>query len=419
MNKNSHIPASSNVIDETQENSGRNSESPDRPYYFIVTFWGVEFRSLFLDVCLASLLAPGNIPALRDKTRSKFIIATTAEDWEAIQSHPLMERLRCQIEPVAQLLPPPTESGNTYVRMSTAHLAGASAARNANACGIFICPDALLSDGAVAWLQDRVDQGCKCVMIPGVRYNQEDILSDLSCDGWLRVGHPLAIPPRALTAIGLRHFHFESARWEWDSPFFDFFPVGTWWKAPLDDGVILHSHSMAPILVDYGRLPDHDTKGLEQWTLDGDYAYRNFGENEDVVLVTDSDDIAYVTLTPKQSRTEPLIVNRNKVTSLRSIHFGPIQDPLRRRLFLTPIRLHTADLTAAWEHKEREVQAELDKILSPRLSLIERARAGSLALDTLARRLGYWKRTFANDPIGFVTRRARKYLRLRRSAQSK
>src|ERR1700761_9260865 len=57
----------------------------DRPFYFIIVLWGRTFRNYFLECCLASLLSPGNIPALNTSTRSKFLIATRPDDWAALR----------------------------------------------------------------------------------------------------------------------------------------------------------------------------------------------------------------------------------------------------------------------------------------------------------------------------------------------
>ena len=61
------------------------SKAADSPFYFIVVVWGEEFRTHFLRFCLASLLSSGNIPALDIARRSKFLLATRPEDWEAMR----------------------------------------------------------------------------------------------------------------------------------------------------------------------------------------------------------------------------------------------------------------------------------------------------------------------------------------------
>ena len=57
----------------------------NRPFYFVVVLWGERFRNYFLDLCLPTLLAPGNLPALATAQRSKFFIWTRPDDWAAIK----------------------------------------------------------------------------------------------------------------------------------------------------------------------------------------------------------------------------------------------------------------------------------------------------------------------------------------------
>src|SRR5271163_4794342 len=65
-----------------------------RPIYFMIPFWGQRYREYFVDLCLPSLLAPNNIPLLRAEDGHRFLVATTREDWEAIEHLPIMDRLR-------------------------------------------------------------------------------------------------------------------------------------------------------------------------------------------------------------------------------------------------------------------------------------------------------------------------------------
>ena len=62
-------------------------------YYLVVTLWGAEFRGYFLDLCLASLLAPGNAPALRSGgDDARLLICTTRADWDEIQKDATFQR---------------------------------------------------------------------------------------------------------------------------------------------------------------------------------------------------------------------------------------------------------------------------------------------------------------------------------------
>src|SRR5437868_15435617 len=72
----------------------------ERPFYFVDSFWGQEFRRHFLRLCVASLLSPGNLPALTGTRASRFLICTTLEDWAAISADPIFRLLASYTEPV-------------------------------------------------------------------------------------------------------------------------------------------------------------------------------------------------------------------------------------------------------------------------------------------------------------------------------
>ena len=56
--------------------------------------WGERFVDKFMNYCLPSLLAPGNIPALARKRKVVHSIVTTEADRERIVAHPAFARLR-------------------------------------------------------------------------------------------------------------------------------------------------------------------------------------------------------------------------------------------------------------------------------------------------------------------------------------
>ena len=138
----------------------------ERPIYFIVALWGATFRELFLKLLLPSLLAPGNIPALVNKSRARFLIATTRSDWTANEDAPLMALLRSHVEVVLIEIPEVAPGEDKYLIMTRAHKLAADSAIEGKAFGMFLCPDTLLSDGAVRSLQERAVAGAKVVLSP-------------------------------------------------------------------------------------------------------------------------------------------------------------------------------------------------------------------------------------------------------------
>ena len=120
-----------------------------KPFYFGVVCWGEEFRTYFLDFCLASLLAPRNIPMLENKTGSRFLICTTADDWAAMREHAMFRLLAKHIEPVwLEIEGFPDERSKMRV-MSDGHRAIAETMHGARVYGSFIYPDTVFADGVV------------------------------------------------------------------------------------------------------------------------------------------------------------------------------------------------------------------------------------------------------------------------------
>jgi hypothetical protein len=92
-------------------------------------------------------------------------------------------------------------------------------------------------------------------------------------------------------------------------------------EADLQDtakNAMIESLSWGPLLTDYGALARHDTTCLENWTMDGDYLYGNFGARlDDIHVVTDSNEVMQVSWGPLAERAEHL-------SRLRSRRGAPI-----------------------------------------------------------------------------------------------
>src|SRR5438067_10560035 len=87
------------------ERNSMNSQKNMRPFDFMVPFWGQRYREYFVDLCLPSLLAPNNMPLLRAEDGHRFLIATTAADWQAIEDLPIMATLRKFVTPTFLEIP--------------------------------------------------------------------------------------------------------------------------------------------------------------------------------------------------------------------------------------------------------------------------------------------------------------------------
>jgi hypothetical protein len=322
-----------------------------RPFYFGVVLWGAEFRHYFLDLCLPSLLSPNNIPALGNRTESRFLIYTTEADWNLMQAHPIFALLGKYMEPVWLDMKATTGRESKMHVMSQGHKAIASEMHRRGVYGTFIYPDTIFGDGVVAESRRLAKQGKKVVLAHCPRFANEGLLKELATRGLIRPGSPITLTARELIAMALPHMHSETRRYEWEAPYFYAeSPVLVWWRLP-GGGLLAHAVAWAPMLVDYAAVGRHDTGTLDHWTIDGDYIHRNFPDPADVHAVTDSDAMTLMSFTPETSLTY-LPLKRGHLTRLpaigawyrrlclRAFLSSPAIDPLKRRLFALPVTIY-------------------------------------------------------------------------------
>jgi len=142
-----------------------------------------------------------------------------------------------------------------------------------------------------------------------------------------------------------------------------------WWRVPGEDGIVLHSLSWAPLLLDYDAIAEHDTSTFDQWTLDGDYLFNNSKNIKKLHVVQDSDEMFLASWGPLGER--PVRKTRFPFDRLIAGHFfkqsfySGFFDPLKRRIFFLPVRWHSKPLNERWAGVERQAIGELHRWVEP------------------------------------------------------
>lgn len=342
-----------------------------RPFYFIVVYWGERFRNYFLNFCLPTMLAPGNIPALLNREKNKFLICTTTEDWRLTQQSPIFELLKSYVDPVFIEIPWPEPNRTGCQHMGIGHKPATQMAYRDKAYGVILTPDFMLSDGSVAALQRHAVAGTQVVLNVALRFGEEPLFENLEQAELVRFygnygdrGEVISITGRQLVAAGLKSFHSEVLRYEYEAPYFTDFPCACWWKVPKETGIVIHSFSWAPLLLDYSIVGDHSTDVLETWTMDATYVDQNFGHAERIHIVQDSDEMIQVSWAPLSDRPQPLapsslqswpvIKKLVKGLILRETFLSPVFDSLKRQIFPVTVRWHANDLNENWDRTEKK-----------------------------------------------------------------
>ena len=406
-----------------------------KPFLLIVAFWGEDFRRHFLQLCLASLLSPGNIPSLSGKRLCRVVMCTTRQDWAAIQAEPIFFTLQQYAEAVfleLRSIPPdflkpmvrewnhrkttvqaePFQEDDLSVSpldaatpeafatlqgigrelgleltshheyamriffMSAGHKAAAALAHQEKAFGVFLAPDMVLSDGSLTHLHRLALSGTKVVMVPACRFSLEDSLQKFQVNGFLKPDQPLVLPPRKLVEMVFACPHPETACFEFDSPVFSNPATSAMWKVAGDDGGLLHSFFWAPLLVSYHEMNIHHLDYFDKGgTTDGKYIAMHFHPNRDVTPITDSDEVFLASFTPRGEysyRVKAGILKRipgigrlYKISLIRRTLYGPMGDLIKRNLYAYPVRIHSQDLSPAWNTVESLAAGIVERALKP------------------------------------------------------
>ncbi len=381
--------------------SAENSSPPellDRAFYFIVVLWGERFREYFLEFCLPSLLSPGNIPALRTSRRNKFLIATRPEDWEAISGTAIFRTLERHVDPVYIEIPPCPPGRSGCEHMNSGHKIACGVAFRDKGLGLVITPDCMFSDGSMARLQKLACDGVQLVLTAALRFGEEPLFAHLKDGGVLtaesrsRTGHALTITGRQMADAAINSFHTETLSYEWGAPYITPVSPAAWWRVPGENGVVLHCMSWAPVLLDYAAVEHHDTSMLDDWTIDGDYLFKNLGTSAKRHVVQDSDELLLASWGPMNDRPfKPLALFQSKygkrigatlrAQQFRASFYSPIFDPLKRQIFFLPVRWHGRELNENWTAVEHQAMYELLQWVRPPA---DDAKSGSIERGFLA-----------------------------------
>lgn len=327
---------------------------PSQPIHLLLPVWGEKYVRTALDVCVSSLLAPGNLPTLPNP--AELVVVTTEAGWGLLTADPLYAALLAAGVEVVWLPMAEPPAGAAKMRvMSDGHLAAARRAYEARALTMFLASDTFHVDGSLPRLVDRAQRaGIRAVMAVAWGASGETFRAL----GGYQPGRPWPLSTQRAAELAVRHMHSGYRCWDFEGPCFGDprFPVSPWWRVS-DDAVVTHSLAWAAAMLNYARVPQHDTRCLEEWTVDGDHPYRNAPDPRHWHVVSDSDEHLMVGLSneadlsftqepgPRLSRAK----NKDdfKAAALRAARYSAIMDPLKRKLFEVPVLLHGSEVDAS------------------------------------------------------------------------
>jgi hypothetical protein len=174
----------------------------------IVAVWGARYIQRFERYALASMLAPGNLPALARAADVELLVLTARRDIQHFAKLPLVAQAglhaRVTFAAIDDLIVP----GSYAVTLTLAFTRGVASAGAAMTSTAFIFwnADFVMSDGTLARVLASIRAGRRVVCAGSFRMDAD--IGERFLDA--RIGDrpgPLALPARDLVALAMRHPH--------------------------------------------------------------------------------------------------------------------------------------------------------------------------------------------------------------------
>jgi hypothetical protein len=187
---------------------GRQADDKVKNITLLIPVWGDRFVDRFLEFCLPTLLAPGNIPALARELPCQFVLLSSANDESLIRTHPawqMLERIcEADIQPIDDLITADNHTATITLAFERALRRAGESMRNS--CFFFLMSDYLVADGSLRTALRTIQNGSRGVLVGNFQVALEEaVLSlrtafDYDCCGF-------SLDPRELMQWALAHLH--------------------------------------------------------------------------------------------------------------------------------------------------------------------------------------------------------------------
>lgn len=311
--------------------------------YAALVVWGETHTRQFLELCLPSLLAPGNLPALAAHQRVTLVVFATPESIAALDQAEAFATLRRHAEVIFAELPralieqttrpdfPASVRYRITLQLVSAHHHAAAIMAAVRGAGLlFLVPDWVLSDGCLQAVAAGLQAGTEIFALPILVASRARLARALAPFGREGV---LAVPAAELSRLGVATLHESWRQFIARDEGFVARQFPSWMLWPFgESGLVLHAFHWSVLCVSAKRLAGYE--GQRFWTLDhrlidallrddGDWRSvrlcRDPSEMTVVAFDTEGKDYAWASETPSEWRLPELVAEATPGTSLLSL----------------------------------------------------------------------------------------------------
>lgn len=343
-------------------------------YLLAVAVWGRSYIDDFLNYTCCALFAQGNLPDLSALYDVHFIIFTTSDGQEYLQSSDVFRRLLSLVTVHVRIycksvLPEREEVdakygarlGEYYWRarkfslMSSAHYVALEVGRRLDALVTVLGADNVFNDTALARMGELMAQGADVVLVAGFRLLKKSMIDTVEQkyrgeDGTISMNSGECA--RVLAAHVQEDFFVDAKR-------FADFPLMLCWRVA-DEGVLVHANHYHPYCIRASYL----TGPLLPTTdpVDGRFLHRALLNDAKVHIVQDT------SITVSDWGDVPVIERQPGAGKRFSeedvgLWLWGFWDRFRAPLFRSPLRIGRDVSSSHWESVESGASETIDKIL--------------------------------------------------------
>lgn len=327
--------------------------NPDVKCSLTTAVWGTWHTNILLDVCLPSLLSPGNLPAFAKMVDAHYVIRTAKDDVTRIATAPVVRALRkhlpVSVEVASQI--DVSDPIGSHVRVWNAANQDAKAR---GALVALIIPDLVWADGSFASVGRALKSGKRVIYAAFSRAVTETLVESVKTDFKGLDGTSLAISTAEMVQLAISHMHPLNAAYRRDSDHFPVHPQLMIW--PVENEGFLNKYLLGEFLV-FDPQADLTTA----------YALKSVDDLNTLKFFDRSDELMALSITGLRKDVDWYTPARtaNPVSAAR--WWLDCDSPANDFCIRQNIRFHTGTMTEArWRRREQQADIYMQRVVANR-----------------------------------------------------
>jgi hypothetical protein len=322
-----------------------------------VAVWGEAFVGLYLKVCLPSLLAEGNLPALADRNKCEYVLFTREQDFATISQSPAFRYLSSLMRVDVRILGE-ADTKDPHIGTSRCYRWAVQVATVRGLSLLFVPPDEIVANGTLRRAQELADSGYKAIFLLTPRLFRDSFAAVLPTAGRAVI----EMPPREMTHLAMQHLHPVSKSLFLDSAEYNTGPSHMYWRTG-EHSMLARGFHLHPLMV----TPEAGAEAFSG-TIDDDLVSRFVKDPKRIYVCPDSDEMLMFEMSDASRMTGCHGPNRYDFPTVQNWVRNCTND-LHRRLINTKVLFRSHE-KADWKSASEQSDAVVSRIFANKTLLL-------------------------------------------------